>query len=70
MEAPKIHTPQGIGVSERMFTKVSSPADSFTVEEVCTPTGRKGDSSVDTVLDPWSHGQGGQYPKYVGYRAW
>ena len=70
METPKIHTPQGIGVSERMFTKVSSPADSFTVEEVCTPISRNADSSADTGIDPWSHGQGGQYPKHVGYCAW
>ena len=47
MQAPKLHLPQGIGVSERMFTKVL-PIDSFTVEEVRR---RSGSALVMGVLE-------------------
>lgn len=65
-----MHVPQGIGVSYRMFTKVSSPADSFTVEEVCQSLCCVIGHKADHDIDPCPHGQGVQYPKYVGYCAW
>lgn len=71
MEAPSMHKPHSIGVNIRMFTKVCSPADSFTVEEVCIlPYLEIPTHVADHFTDPWPHGQGCQYPKYVGYCAW
>ena len=53
MEEPKKHMPQGIGVSERMFTKVL-PLDSFTVEEVGNAQVRRFDETI--LTDPQIRG--------------